>query len=130
MFKAIPPAHVVEPQELPTPALDNPAIARCVHAWTTVRQRALASRKSEGIAMLDGAAAYCAAIPPLTGAQNIADFVACVGHGLAIGIIHESKFTALMSAAKVALATVPKEARKQPPSSQNHEKIPSEPVSI
>jgi hypothetical protein len=41
-------------------------------------------------------------MPPLSGADNIRDFVACVAHGLLLGVLSDSECTRLLYAAQVA----------------------------
>ena len=55
--------------------------------------------------------AYRLAMPPLSGYQNICDFIACAGYGMLLGAIKESNGAKLLYAAQVALATVPRESK-------------------
>jgi hypothetical protein len=48
--------------------------------------------------------AYCRAMPPLVGSHNIRDFIACVSHGVLIGVIKAGDSAKLLYAAQVALA--------------------------
>jgi hypothetical protein len=117
MIKAIRLATAARLEEGDAPALNNPAVAHCVEVWKTARQESLASGKPEYKAEKDAANAYCAAMPPLSGHQNISDFIACVGYSLAIEIISEDKAAMLLTAARTAHSTVPKdlkEPKKQP----------------
>ncbi len=48
---------------------------------------------------------------PLTGYECICGFIACVNHGLLTGVIRDHIAPRLLSAAQVALATIPKKRR-------------------
>ena len=52
-------------------------------------------------------------MPPLSGYQNICDFIACAGYGILLGAIKDENGTKLLYAAQVALATVPRESKTQ-----------------
>ena len=54
--------------------------------------------------------AYREAMPPLTGDENIRDFIACVGHGMLLRVIGENEATKLLYAAQVAAMA---EAKRQ-----------------
>jgi len=97
----------------PTPAEEpaasaNPAAARCCDARSRTIQACLAKGDSEVAAYLDADDAYCRAMPPLSGIQNIRDFIACVAHGLIINVFLESTATKLLYAAQVAFNALPK----------------------
>jgi hypothetical protein len=116
MIKAIRPATAANLEEEDAPVLNNPAVAHCAEVWKTTRQQSLANGKPEYKALQDAALAYCAAMPLLSGHQNISDFIACVGYSLAIEIISKDRAATLLSAARIAHSTTmkePKEAKKQ-----------------
>ena len=52
--------------------------------------------------------AYALSIPPLTGADSIGDFIACVTHGMLPGAIPGSDATRLLYAAQIAHSAVPR----------------------
>jgi hypothetical protein len=85
---------------------ENPAIARCRAAGQRAYQAGLADGKSKFYASQDGAEAYRHAMPPLSGQENISDFIACVAHGMLIKAIDESSVTKLLYAAQVASTSV------------------------
>jgi len=85
-----------------TPAATNPAIARCLQAYTDARKAALSAKKDEWDTNRDAKATYRNAMPPLTGARNIRDFVACVAHAIVLNAIDGSDATRLLYAAQVA----------------------------
>ena len=85
-----------------TPAAANPAIARCLQAHADARKAALSAKKDEWDTNRDAKVAYRNAMPPLTGARNIRDFVARVAHAMVITAIDGSDATRLLYAAQVA----------------------------
>jgi hypothetical protein len=78
------------------------ALSRCKDAWTLAHQQAMRSNK--GIYEVDAIAtqAYCGTLPTLCGAENIRNFIACVAHGVAVGIIDGACASRLLYAAQVA----------------------------
>jgi hypothetical protein len=99
-----------------SPALANPAVARCCKAWKRVYRSVLAEDGSEYRAARKAGEAYRAAMPTLDSRENCKDFVACVTHGILLGAILEQNGGKLLYAAQVALA-----AEK---SSGNRKKLP------
>jgi hypothetical protein len=92
-----------ELQTQPTaPALANPSIARCCEAKTAAHRAAAAKRQSDYQCAVAAREAYRKAMPPLTGPDNIRDFIACVAHGMLIGVLTTSDSTRLLYAAQVA----------------------------
>jgi hypothetical protein len=61
--------------------------------------------------------AYCTAMPPLTGASNIRDFIACVTYAMMIDIIPGNQGTRLLYAARVAHIALTKRPKKRSKSS-------------
>lgn len=57
--------------------------------------------------------AYREAMPPLTGAENIRNFIACVGHGLLLHVITEKESAKLLYAAQTA--SIAEAKRHKPP---------------
>ncbi len=117
MLKAINPAPAEPINENASPALNNPAVSRCFEVWKTARQESMAKGKTEYSAEKVAALAYCAAMPLLSGYQNISDFIACVGFCMALEMIPEEKAAVLLSAARIAHSTTakePKQAKRRP----------------
>ncbi len=94
------------PEEASAPI--NSAVVCCDDAWQRAYKAALASEKHRVAALMDANQAYCRAMPPLSGAQNIRDFIACVAHGMLINVIHEKSAPKLLYAAQMAHNTLPK----------------------
>jgi hypothetical protein len=91
--------------KLPFAASENPAVARCVNAWARVHKAELAKGKSTYQALSAASRAYLDAIPPLSGDENIRDFIACVTHAMIANIILDSSGSKLLYAAQVAHTT-------------------------
>lgn len=112
MMHAIPPRSTA-PEEAPNaavqnPALQNPAVAHCHQVWTCAYARIHKRERNEFSAARLAAGVFCAAMPPLSGQQNIVDFIACVGYGMAVGAIIDQEGTKLLYAAQIALVALPK----------------------
>lgn len=97
----------------------RPAIRRCCNAWQRAFDADMAKRKpdicAEIFARGPACAAYCNAMPMLSGFDGIRDFIACVAHGVLIEAIPEKRAGHLLYAAQVALATLQREPK--PPAS-------------
>lgn len=79
-------------------------------AWERVYNAFLAEKGDDEMARVfaaDRAApAYCKAMPPLAGHENICDFIACAAHGILLEAIPEKRANQLLYAAQVALASL------------------------
>ncbi|MGA3373528.1 MAG: hypothetical protein ABSC48_17405 [Terracidiphilus sp.] len=101
---------------IPLPALDpghkqtRAAIRRCCTAWQRSYDAYLegtkGSRMDRAFAAHHAGPAYCKAMPPLAGQENIRDFIACAAHGILIGAIPQKMGNQLLYAARVALASL------------------------
>jgi hypothetical protein len=94
----------------PNPALANPAVAHCMSVWERTYKALIAQGNSRAVSDYDASKAYREAMPPLSGYENIRDFIACTAHAMLIGAIEGDQGTKLLYAAQVALCTV----RSQP----------------
>ncbi len=85
------PSPQQEPQ--PNPKASRAAIKRCMAAWKRVYNENLKyadpTRAEKALAALYASPAYCEAMPPLSGYENIRDFIACAAHGILINAIPE-----------------------------------------
>ena len=93
--------------QLPTQLLDPTfqscaAVTRCRKAWDQSFKSDSMRRDPCGPALDKARAAYCKAMPPLIGYDNIRDFIACVAQGLLLGAITDSRGSRLLYAAQVA----------------------------
>jgi hypothetical protein len=114
MIHALKPLKPKPAKESLTSAKDNPAVARCSEVWD--RAFATMSRRKgyqEEDAIVEADQAYCKAMPPLVGFENICDFIACVGYGMLIKVFVEGHGTKLLYAAQVALSTIPPQERRR-----------------
>lgn len=87
-------------------ASTNPAVARCLNAWEPVFRPEMKKQKYRLGAAYDAGQFYRDAMPPLSGYDNICDFIACTAHGILIGAIEVADSSKLLYAAQVALSTV------------------------
>ena len=84
------------------PVESSSAVTRCCEAWNRAFKSEKMKREPYGPELRDARNAYCAAMPPLVGYENISDFIACVAQGVLLGAISESRSTRLLYAAQVA----------------------------
>jgi hypothetical protein len=119
MIPAIDPSSLQTKAEELFPALKNPAVAHCCDVWERVHAGSLKKKRSGASALNDASNAYCRAIPPLIGYENICDFIACVGFGMLTNMMLEASGTRLLYAAQVALSTVAPQSRMQTRSAEN-----------
>jgi hypothetical protein len=87
-----------------SPALENTAVAHCCEVWELTRRQARDAGNSVVVARIAAHKAFQKSLPPLTGLENIQNFIACVGHGMLIGAILTQDGTRLLYAAQVAMA--------------------------
>jgi hypothetical protein len=113
MIDPTPPSTARLPDDTYSPSLKNPAVALCNEAWVKVHGATLERTKNLYTAERCAAIAFRLAMPPLSGYQNICDFIACAGYGILLGAIKERNAGKLLYAAQVALATVSKESKTQ-----------------
>jgi hypothetical protein len=94
-----PPPPAESPKTEPT---GNDAVSRCRHA----HDEALKDATKRGVQKwnIDGIArrAYVDAMPPLHGAENIRDFIACVAYAMLINLIPASEGSKYLYAAQTA----------------------------
>ena len=91
----------------------NPAVARCCDAFNRTYKVNIAINQTKPAAVECAAAAFCEAMPPLVGYDNIRDFIACVAQGILLGAIESSRSSKLLYAAQVALSGA--RSRPSPP---------------
>jgi hypothetical protein len=113
-IKSTPELSLVE--AIPLPALGPnrkkglTALKRCCAAWKHAYDAYMegkdGSEFTEVFAAHDAGPAFCKAMPPLVGYENIRDFIACVAHGILINAIPEKRANQLLYAAQVALVSL------------------------
>ncbi|MDR3739559.1 MAG: hypothetical protein P4L40_11115 [Terracidiphilus sp.] len=88
----------------------NPAVERCCRAWQLAYDREMELEEDEEEMESDYEArkaanrAFCDAMPPLAGQQNIRDFIACIACGLLKGAISYMDSPRLLYAAQIAVS--------------------------
>jgi hypothetical protein len=85
-----------------TPVSSNPVVTRCCDAGTRAYRSVFAKKNNAFDASAAASEAFRLAMPPLTGTENIRDFIACVAHGMIIGAIRSGDGARLLYAAQVA----------------------------
>jgi hypothetical protein len=95
----------------------NAAVSRCCDAWSRSFKTPSQRREPVGPVLVDARRAYCQAMPPLVGYQNIRDFIACVAQGLLLGAISEAQCSRLLYAAQVAQGTLRHQPQRKPSAS-------------
>ncbi len=114
LVEAVPP-----PALQPNPKLSRAAIKRCCAAWQRAYNAALEGTDKDStdkiFARHDAGPAYCKAMPPLAGYENIRDFIACAAHGILIEAIPQKRANQLLYAAQVALASLNYEPKPRKP---------------
>ena len=113
MIEAIQPATDQRLEDYYYPSLKNHAVALCTAVWEKIHAATREKTKNLYTAERCAAKAYRVAMPPLSGYQNICDFIACTGYGILLGAIKPETGTKLLYAAQVALATIPQQAKTQ-----------------
>ncbi len=97
--------------KIPFAAATNPGVARCVCAWIRVNKAERAKGKDKYDATKAANRAYLDAMPPLSGDENIRDFIACVTHAIISDIMRDDTGTKLLYAAQVAHTTTRGQAK-------------------
>jgi hypothetical protein len=95
--------------EVPNRLSENESVAECLRAWriTMENERAeLDEDENEYDAEKKANKAFLAALPPLSGHQNVCDFIACVTQAYICDIIRRQQAEHLLAAAKVALCAL------------------------
>ena len=95
----------------------NLAVDVCDRMFANATEKALKEGKSEKLARQMGRIAYCGAMPKLSGATNIRDFIACVTYAMALDILPGKEGTQLLYAAQVAHTALTKRPKKRNKSS-------------
>ena len=98
--------------------LPNLVVDQCERKFAEATEQAIKEGKSDKAASHIGRIAYCAAMPKLSGAGNIRDFIACVTHAMALEIVPGHEGTRLLYAAQVAHMALTKRPHKRGKSSQ------------
>jgi hypothetical protein len=114
MMKALSlPKTPPQPLDPSNPAFANAAVSRCAHAHASVIQAAVSQGRERWQYSGDAKAAYCNAMPPLSGSRNIRDFIACTAHAMLIDAIDGREGARLLYAAQVAYSAHNAQSRKK-----------------
>lgn len=92
---------------LPFPAAENPAVAFCLETFRITFNAEIARRTDHIIAFERAGKAYRRTIPALIGYRGVRNFIACVAHGVVIGVITPKESAALLHAARIASVSFP-----------------------
>ncbi len=95
-------ASTTKPDEDSSSVSANSAVARCVAAWAQAGNASKAAGNGQVFIGLAAGEAYRRAMPVLSGAANIRDFIACTAHGMLIGAIEGPDGARLLYVAQVA----------------------------
>jgi hypothetical protein len=114
MSNMVPTPAVSTASTAPTAPEPNPAVAWCRQAYMQAYQESKSQGKSRYEAECDGAEAYRKAMPPLCGAENIRNFIACVARAMLTETIKGTDATRLLYAAQVAQAALDRPASGKP----------------
>jgi hypothetical protein len=90
----------------------NPAVALCYESYTRALDEAEEMKMYTARAHKLAQNVYRKALPPLSGRENIRDFIACVAHAMLLKIIEPEEATRLFYAAQVAQSGVKREPSK------------------
>ena len=112
-----PPAATSEVGDAGEPKINFPpkdnavikAINRCLRAWDYAYDKEaadLGEDDDDSDARQCASEAYLRATPPLSGYENICDFIACINHASLIGIIPEGRAQHFLANARIALSTI------------------------
>jgi hypothetical protein len=93
----------------------TPAVQRCCEA----RDQSLIESKAQNTGSYNtnqfAAEAYCAAMPDLSGYENIRDFIACTSYGMVNGLIDAVEGSKFLYAAQVASSVLRHQPKEQTP---------------
>jgi hypothetical protein len=87
--------------------IQNLAVEVCVGCFHQTAREQLDLKVAPELAKEFGCIAYCNALPKLSDRESVRDFIACVVHGMAVGIIPGSDGTRLLYGAQVAQSALP-----------------------
>jgi len=116
MARSVKPFPTIDPSLSGSGYEKNQAVAVCVKAWRrTFELASLAPGDgrlapphddSTHFANQQAAIAFIDAMPPLSGPQNVSDFIACVAFAMLKHIFRSEESRQLLDVAKVALASI------------------------
>jgi hypothetical protein len=81
---------------------ENAAVALCHQSYTRALDDAAEQKMTHARAHMLAEEVYRRSLPPLSGRENIRDFIACVAHAILVKIIEPAEASRLLYAAQVA----------------------------
>ena len=84
----------------------NNAVTRCLRAWQRAYKKTIDDDEDDYHAKCAGDRAFLRAMPPLSGSDNIRDYIACVAYAVVIEVIRHKDAAPLLDAAKISLAAL------------------------
>lgn len=107
--------------------LTNLAVEVCCSQFSEMFKKQSEAGAKPEVIQHSAKLAYCTFLPKLSSRVEISDFIACVTHAMAVGILPGAEGTRLIYAAQVASTSLPspkarKQQRKTP---QNHIPVPA-----
>jgi hypothetical protein len=91
----------------------TPAVQRCCEARDQSLVESKAKKTDSYGTKQSSAEAYCAAMPDLSGYENIRDFIACTSYGMVNGLIDIIEGSKFLYAAQVASGVLRHELKEQ-----------------
>ena len=110
-------------------AVKNPAVEHCIGRYVTTLTESYDTTKSRAELEIIAVRAFRDAMPPLSGTENIQDFIACVAYGMLTDVIPPEIGTRLLYAAQVA-QTACKRKPAIPPANQKSAKQSALPAGL
>ena len=87
----------------------NSAVALCYESYSRALKEAEEMHMLQARAYFFARDVYRKAMPPLTGRENIQNFIACIAHGMLMKIIEPADATRLLYAAQIAQSAADRE---------------------
>lgn len=91
----------------------NPAVRNCCSAATRALKETQKQHRGDSFKCADAAVtAYRDAMPSLEGYENIRDYIACVAHGMLLGVIDPLEGPKFLYAAQIALSVLQRRPKR------------------
>ncbi|MGA2906383.1 MAG: hypothetical protein ABSE36_01650 [Terracidiphilus sp.] len=101
------------------------AIASCMRSWNYAYSKLAEDDDSaEYQCERAGNKAYLNAVPPLSGHQNICDFIACINYASMAGVVTHKEATHYLANARIALAALSLRPKPQATGAKSGGKLP------
>lgn len=103
MFHALEPLTPAVPEFKLKTAFDDFAVAQCQLSWERGYRAEMKLTKSPMLARKEAREAFRQALPPLSGLEEIAGYIACVAYAISTGVFVNGDEAELLHAAQAAL---------------------------